>query len=244
MTTHGEWLKDAPRCAAKTTKGQPCRAPAIRGLTVCRVHGGATKRARAAAAVRVAAGIDPRAPKVKDIPLRPSLDVESATLEQLAELLRLTTFVCDRVESFTAADFTVNDSEVGIRIAPMVELMRGLLGDSSRWTQSAMKLRLEDRRIRVEEERVRWIVDVLVAAIDQTPINTEIRAGLVERVAAGLTAGRAPLTNPAGLDVCGTEAGRARHRARGETVCADCAAGYSLAQSARAQAKRDAFRRG
>lgn len=33
-------LQDAPRCHAKAkSTGQPCKAPAVRGWTVCRVHG-------------------------------------------------------------------------------------------------------------------------------------------------------------------------------------------------------------
>ena len=36
-------FETAPRCGAKTksNKGKPCRCPAIRGKTRCRVHGGA-----------------------------------------------------------------------------------------------------------------------------------------------------------------------------------------------------------
>lgn len=32
----------SPRCGAKTRKGTPCMAPAIRGRKRCRKHGGAT----------------------------------------------------------------------------------------------------------------------------------------------------------------------------------------------------------
>ncbi len=31
----------SPRCGARTRSGQPCRAPAVRGKRVCRMHGGA-----------------------------------------------------------------------------------------------------------------------------------------------------------------------------------------------------------
>lgn len=33
-------LHAAPRCGAKTRKGTPCRAPAVRGRKRCRKHGG------------------------------------------------------------------------------------------------------------------------------------------------------------------------------------------------------------
>ena len=33
--------KASPRCGAKTRKGTPCQAPAVRGKARCRMHGGA-----------------------------------------------------------------------------------------------------------------------------------------------------------------------------------------------------------
>lgn len=34
-------MHEAPRCGAKTRKGTPCAAPAVRGRKRCRMHGGA-----------------------------------------------------------------------------------------------------------------------------------------------------------------------------------------------------------
>jgi hypothetical protein len=39
-------VRQARRCHARRSDGQPCRAWAIVGGTVCRVHGGSTRRAR------------------------------------------------------------------------------------------------------------------------------------------------------------------------------------------------------
>jgi hypothetical protein len=33
-------MRGAPRCGAKTRAGTPCRCPAVRGRTRCRIHGG------------------------------------------------------------------------------------------------------------------------------------------------------------------------------------------------------------
>lgn len=47
---NGNWLKNgnppgnpanARRCGAKTRSGTPCRSPAVRGRSRCRMHGGA-----------------------------------------------------------------------------------------------------------------------------------------------------------------------------------------------------------
>lgn len=34
-------MTESPRCGAKTRSGKPCRAPAVKGRTRCRMHGGA-----------------------------------------------------------------------------------------------------------------------------------------------------------------------------------------------------------
>ena len=34
-------MRASPRCGATTRNGAPCRAPAVRGKTRCRMHGGA-----------------------------------------------------------------------------------------------------------------------------------------------------------------------------------------------------------
>ena len=43
-----------PRCSAHRSNGEPCKAYAVRGATVCVTHGGAAPRVREAAARRVA----------------------------------------------------------------------------------------------------------------------------------------------------------------------------------------------
>jgi hypothetical protein len=48
------WVGTARRCTAHTSKGKPCRAPAIRGGFVCVKHGGAAPQVKLAAARREA----------------------------------------------------------------------------------------------------------------------------------------------------------------------------------------------
>ena len=47
------------QCTAKRSNGEPCKAQAIRGGNVCRVHGGSAPQVRRKAAERLAALIDP-----------------------------------------------------------------------------------------------------------------------------------------------------------------------------------------
>lgn len=232
----------AAKCTAITSRGTKCQAIALKGQKVCRNHGGGTKLARAAGLRRYAAGIDPFAPKISDVPKRDFVDAETAALEVLKQLLRLTEFVGNIVERYTENDLLVNDSEVGQRTAPMVDLLRGLLSDTARWTNSAMKLRLEDRRVRVDEMRSRWIVDVLVRAIDSAGLTASQRAHIVECAATELSAGRAPSVELVGVGACGTEGGRMKHRERGEDPCDACASAYNEAQARRRSVKHEAVR--
>ena len=46
-------------CKAKTSSGEPCKAPAIRGGRVCFRHGGATGHVREAARMRLEQLVEP-----------------------------------------------------------------------------------------------------------------------------------------------------------------------------------------
>ena len=56
------------RCTAHSkSTGEPCGNPPMEGQTVCRMHGGATKAARARAEERIAAAADPSAAKLVEL---------------------------------------------------------------------------------------------------------------------------------------------------------------------------------
>lgn len=229
---------DVPKCKRIKRNGEKCKNICVTGLDVCRMHGGASQKAKAAGLRRRAGGVDPFMPKVGDIPKRDFVDAETAACEVLAQLLRLSDFVGRIVEHYSADDLLIRDSEVGSRVSPMVELLRGLLSDTAKWTNSALKLRIEDRRVRVDEVRSRWIVDVIVRGIDHVNMPTGMRQELVEFVAAELTAGRPASSELVGTGACGTEGGRQKHRERGEALCDACASAYNEAQARRRAGKQ------
>ena len=67
-------------CTARRTDGQPCKASAIKGATVCRVHGGSAPQVRAAAQRRLLEAADPAAAELVHL----ALDAESPNVRLAA----------------------------------------------------------------------------------------------------------------------------------------------------------------
>ena len=57
-------------CTANKTNGQPCKAPAIKGGTVCRVHGGSAPQVKAKAMQRLLAAVDPIMAELVELALK------------------------------------------------------------------------------------------------------------------------------------------------------------------------------
>lgn len=77
-------------CKAKTSGGKPCKAQAIRGGTVCRVHGGSAPQVVAAARLRILQAADPAAARLVSIALAKGRDKDvepQVSLTAIRELL-------------------------------------------------------------------------------------------------------------------------------------------------------------
>src|SRR6185436_1366303 len=57
-------LLPAVKCTARKRNGEPCRAMAARGATVCRVHGGSAPQVKAAAKRRLEQALDAAAQRL------------------------------------------------------------------------------------------------------------------------------------------------------------------------------------
>jgi hypothetical protein len=72
-------------CHAHRTNGDPCRAPAIRGGTVCQAHGGSTPRAKMGAQARLQAFVDPALDALRK--LVDTADSDSVRLGAIRDIL-------------------------------------------------------------------------------------------------------------------------------------------------------------
>ena len=72
-------------CQAHKQNGDACKAPAIRGTTVCRVHGGSAPQVRAAAQRRLLEAADPVAARLVHLAL--NSDDEKVQLAACRDLL-------------------------------------------------------------------------------------------------------------------------------------------------------------
>ena len=73
-------------CTAHRRNGLPCKGAAIRGATVCRLHGGSAPQVRDAARKRILAAADPAAARLIEIALSPRTKTQHA-LAAIRDLL-------------------------------------------------------------------------------------------------------------------------------------------------------------
>lgn len=89
-------------CTAHTSSGKRCRAPAMSGQQVCRIHGGSTPQARASAKLRLLAQVDPALEKL-------AYEMEHA--EKSADRIRAADSILDRAGYGRQAKVTYDDAK-------------------------------------------------------------------------------------------------------------------------------------
>jgi hypothetical protein len=157
----------ARQCKARTRSGARCRSFAVEGMTVCRMHGGASPQARAAASRRRAESEatvlleqiwDPSAAPVKD-------PVEG--LQRLVGRLEHTVNVLGARVSTTELD-----GPTGLAWARATrELRLGLEG--------MQRLDLAERHIELEKDRAEMVTSAFLLALDSLQLVPADRSRVV-----------------------------------------------------------------
>ena len=144
------------RCSATTRSGSRCRQYAVTGMAVCRMHGGASPQARAAAQRR-------KAEAEATVLLERLWDPAAAPVQSPVEsLLRLAGRMEHALDVLGARldvdglDLSKATSQAWWRV--MSELRQALVG--------LQRLNLEERQVELEAARAEMVVVAFLAALD------------------------------------------------------------------------------
>ena len=106
------------KCSAHTSAGAECKAQAIRGATVCRVHGGMAPQVRNAARARILEALDPAAAELVRIAL--NAKSEQVRVQAIKELFERAGFGEPKRMDITLTD-DVLDAEIARLTAELAE---------------------------------------------------------------------------------------------------------------------------
>lgn len=164
------------KCTAHKTDGTPCKAWAIKGANVCRVHGGSLKRVKAAAARRVQ---EQKLRKAAERTLGGPVDVSptEALLDEIRWTAGHVKWLRERVQDLEEAQLTwgttrteqsADDSKTIQTASPSVvyDLYARERTHLVNVTAAALKAGVEERRVRLAEQQGDLITQVIRTALD------------------------------------------------------------------------------
>jgi hypothetical protein len=174
--------REPRRCAAHNRAGQQCKRNAIPGLNVCRWHGGATQRARAAAQKRVAEAeakemIERRIGQPLEIPPHEALlwcVFESAGN---VEVLRI------RVQELQD---TVSKTKLGEeQLAATVRWYNEERDRLAKFAKLAIDAGVQERQVRLQERQAQAVVDFMTRVLDDPALGLTKEQRQIGRQVAG-----------------------------------------------------------
>ena len=159
-------------CTAHTTSGRACRASAINGTNVCKVHGGSAPQVKATAAKRVA---QQKAAAALD---RLGLRREGLTpTELLAEVVERAGADLEYAAAMAAAG---DDAWAAAYL--------DILDRAGRVAKAGVDAGLQERAVQVQEAQAVILATVVRDALDRSGIDMSARQTVMAEVAAGLRA--------------------------------------------------------
>ncbi|SFI43831.1 hypothetical protein SAMN05216561_108147 [Nocardioides psychrotolerans] len=151
------------QCAARTRSGARCRSFAVEGMRVCRMHGGSSPQARAAAARR-------RAEAQAEALLAVVWDPEAAPVTNPVEALLL---LAGKLRHATDVLGARLDGELdGTTALAWVRVMREL----RQALEGIERLDLHSKQIAIAEDQGRLLAGVVRAVLDRLGLSDEQRA--------------------------------------------------------------------
>lgn len=172
-----EFNPAAQRCSARKTNGEPCPQVAMRGQTVCYVHGGAAPQNRKAAQRRLAK-VDADK-QLAEMGYEPVTDPIATLADVAGRSVALMDWFEARVEALHQ-ELRYPSSEVGTeQLRSEVVLLERAMDRVGKLASRLAELGYEERRVRVEEAQLDLMAEAIRLALAEL--------GLAERYDEAIT---------------------------------------------------------
>ncbi|HEY9521904.1 MAG TPA: hypothetical protein VIR33_01590 [Thermopolyspora sp.] len=163
--------RQALKCKARKTNGDPCGNYAINGGTVCHAHGGRTRQVKAKAAARAAEA------KVRAQLAR--LDVAPVD-DPLSELAKITGQVVawkDTIAEWVNELASIRYStENGEQLRAEVALFERAMDRCEKFLGTMARLNIDERLARISERQAEIIIKAVTATLADRGLSTEEQA--------------------------------------------------------------------
>ncbi|MGK5728934.1 hypothetical protein [Streptomyces sp. URMC 124] len=171
------------RCTAhRSTDGQPCANWAVKGLTVCRYHGGNSRQSQAAAERRRAeAAVEAQARRtLAQLGAAPVENPLTALAELAGEILAFKTALAERVNDLSSIRFS---TEYGEQVRAEVSLYERAMDRAVNVLGTIARLNIDERLAAISERQAQAVITAIDAALAQAGV-TGPAAAEAKRVAA------------------------------------------------------------
>lgn len=163
----------AAKCSghSKRTK-KPCGNSPMKGSPVCRMHGGATKQARAKAGERI---VEDRAMKaLAQLDVAPVADPLTALAELAGQAVAFKNAIAEKVNNLRTIRYT--DSKGSEQLRSELAVFERALDRCERFVTSMVKLGLDERLVRIEEAQADLVLTAIEAALDAVEVPADRRS--------------------------------------------------------------------
>lgn len=182
------------KCTAKRTDGEPCKAWAVTGLKVCRVHGASSprskaKRARALAEEKAAKAMRLFAEPVDIDPARALVELVQWTAGEVAywrEQVRALADEDPKALTWGVVREKVGGEDYGTTLEAKPNVAYLMLTDAqdrlAKYAAAALKAGVEERRVKLAEDQGALVAQVIRAILDQLDLSPAQAAKVPEVV--------------------------------------------------------------
>jgi hypothetical protein len=158
------------QCTAHTTAGNPCRRQAIKGGTVCYVHGGAAPQTKAAAHRRLAEA--EAAESIRDVVVAPISNPLEALAEVAEEARAWQGHIAAKVAELDAMDGMSPVSRTEY-LRPLVALYERSMDRTAKFLADWVRLGFDERMVALHERQADLVDRFLTLVLDDLDLDEQ-----------------------------------------------------------------------